>query len=240
MRVALHNAIKLQSGDAAGVIRECALSAGFDSVEFVPFSSAIDLADATTTKASPPLDLAVLPYALPGCSGIQAVEEAKTAQAGLKAIIVDDEPLHALEASRASVDGYLVEPLEASDFRHILERVVASLRDSYDSSVLLNSRNGAVRVALDDIVYCETSGHDQVLHLRKKPILAARCSSLALFELLSSSSRFFKVGSSYIVNLHEVIRFHAPSGDLALADGTAIPVPQRLRKSLEDALLSQP
>lgn len=239
MLVALHDAVALADGDARAIVCDRARAAGFEEVEFVQFGSAIDLADRLSSKTESPVDLVVIPYELKGLSGIGAVTEARAAQPGLNAIVVSDSPSHAAEAARAGIEGYLAEPVSSDGFARVLDRLFSALRSWRDASVLISTRSGSVRVGLDDIVYCETFGHDQLVHLLDRRTLSGRYSSLALFDLLACDERFFKVGSSYIVNLHEVSSLHTPSGDLSLADGTAIPVPQRLRKSMEEALLAQ-
>lgn len=237
--VALHDSLALADVDARAIVCEQAHAAGFEQVEIAQFSSAIDLVDLASSKADVPLELAVLPYDLLGLSGIQAIAEARSAQPDLIAIVIDAASTHAIEATRAGIDGYLVEPIDLIEFSRILGRAFATLRRRHDTSVLLVTRTGPVLIALDDIVYCETDGHNQRIHLKDRRALSGRYSSLALFDILACDKRFFKVGSSYIVNLHEVRRLHTPSGDLALSDGAGIPVPQRLRKSLEEALLAQ-
>ncbi|MBR0404713.1 MAG: response regulator transcription factor [Eggerthellaceae bacterium] len=239
MIVALHDAIALVDGDVRSVVRERAQAAGFDQVEFTRFESALDLVDQVADKASAPLDLVLVPYELPGLSGVQAIAEARSVQPEFYAVAVDDEPVHAAEAAHEGFEEYLVRPLVTAVFELAMTRAFAALRELYDSSALIETRSGARRIALDDVTYCETSGHDQLVHLRNGHAVAGRYSSQALFNLLAVDDRFFKVGSSYIVNLHEVSRLHTPSGELVLADGTPISVPQRLRKNLEETLLSQ-
>ena len=238
MLVALHNAVTVADGDVREIVRDRARNAGFDQVEFAGLESALDLIDRVTVKTAAPVDMAVVPYELPGMSGVQAVAEARTTQPLLYAIVVDDSPAHASEAARANCDDYLIAPLSSSSLDRACERAFEALRKLYSSSVLVDARGGALRIAFDDILYCETSGHDQILHLRDRSMVASRYSSQALFDLLSADERFYKVGSSYIVNLHEVRRLHTPSGELVLADGTPIPVPQRLRRDLEETLLA--
>lgn len=238
VHVAIHDAVVIADGDARESVRTLAKEAGFRHVSLINFCSAIDFVDLVTAKSGQLVEMVVLPYDLPGLSGVQAVTEARCALPYLYAIVIDESPDHAAEAFRFGIDGYLVQPLYSADFERILKRAFDLLFDLCNNSQLLNVREGLRRVPFNDIVYCETSGHDQLLHLRDGRTMVGRYSSQALFELLATDKRFFKVGSSYIVNLLDVSRLHTSSGDLTLFDGTSIPVPQRLRKSLEEALLA--
>lgn len=236
--IAMHDAVAIDGGNAREAVRERAREAGFNHVHFVDFRSAIEFLDKATAKGGQPIDLAVIPYDLPGLSAIQAVTEARASQPYLYTIVIDDTSAHAAEACKAEIDDYLVNPVNSTSFYRALERALLATSELYENSLLLSVREGIRRVAFHDIVFVETSGHDQLLHLRDGRLLTGRYSSQALFELLAADRRFFKVGSSYIVNLHEVSRLHTPSGELVLLDGTTITVPQRLRKGLEGTLLA--
>ena len=65
-----------------------------------------------------------------------------------------------------------------------------------------------------------------------------RISSQAFFEMLQHDKRFFKAGSSYIVNVN-MVRFVDPRSSTArLVDGTVVSIPVRVRKSLEEAIMA--
>lgn len=85
----------------------------------------------------------------------------------------------------------------------------------------------------DDMMFAETSDHDQVIHLQNKATVSTRSSSQALFNRLSQDGRFFKAGSSYILNLDNVRSIQGR--DVTFVNGEAITVPARSRKELEDA-----
>ena len=85
----------------------------------------------------------------------------------------------------------------------------------------------------DDMMSAETSDHDQVIHLQNKATVSTCSSSQALFNRLSQDRRFFKAGSSYILNLDNVRSIQGR--DVTFVNGEAITVPARSRKELEDA-----
>lgn len=73
----------------------------------------------------------------------------------------------------------------------------------------------------------------EAIHLQNKATVSTRSSSQALFSRLSQDRRFFKAGSSYILNLDNVRSIQGR--DVTFVNGEAITVPARSRKELEDA-----
>ena len=87
-------------------------------------------------------------------------------------------------------------------------------------------------------MYAQTDNHDQVLHMLDGNTVQLRCSSQDLFDRLSHDRRFFKLGSSYIVNLDFVESVRGNGATIAFTDGSAAPVPVRLRKATQDAVMA--
>ena len=238
MKAALHESISLADGNAAEVFAACAQRAGFKEMETVAFSSSIDLIDEAEPSKKNVLDVIVAPFQLSDTSIVSALEEVRVEFPFVYSIVFDKNPEQAAFASEAFIDGFLVEPVSRARFEEELARVFKSLARLHAASFVLNSCVGYRRIPFHSVHYCETSGHDQVLYLEDGRSLNARYSSQALFDLLSEDGRFFKVGSSFIVNLNEVDEVNTPAGTLTLSNGTKLSVPFRIRKPLERTLLN--
>ena len=237
MKVALHKSVMLSEGDASEVLASCAQQAGFAGPEIVCFNSSIDLIDELEPGKKDVLDLIIAPFHLSDTNIVSALREIRVELPAIYSIVFDKSIEHAAAASEASVDGYLTEPASATDFEKTLSRVLDSLKRLHAASFVANTVAGCRRIPFHSLFYCETAGHDQVLHFEDGRSLNARYSSQGLFDLLSADGRFFKVGSSYIVNLNEVEEVNAPTGTLMLSNGVKLPIPFRIRKPLERTLL---
>lgn len=236
--IALHNEIHLADGDIEDVVRDAARDANGEDVSFHRFDGPIDLVDMSSSTANDPVDLALLPYDLPGMTGIETIAEARDIAPLIKAMIFAPSIDHAADAATGSIEGYLVEPVDTASFERALARILSQIARLHDSSCLINSREGIKRVVYDQVLYCETSGHNQIIHFLDGTTLSTRCSSQSMFDSLSDDKRFFKTGSSYIVNLYEVAQVQTSKGIAVLSDGTELNVPARLRKGLETSLLN--
>jgi len=237
MKVALHKNVTLSESDAFNVLDSCARQADFAELNIVMFNSSIDLADELEPSKKDVLDLIIAPFQLSDTNFVSALEEVRVEFPEVYSIVFDKGIEHAAAASEASVDCYLAEPVSAAAFEKALARVFDSLKRLHAASFVANTIAGYRRIPFHSLLYCETSGHDQILHFEDGRSLGAHYSSQGLFDLLSEDGRFFKVGSSYIVNLNEVEEVNAPGGTLTLSNGARLPIPFRIRKPLERALL---
>lgn len=235
--IAVHNSTALQDGDVRKTIVGLAEDLQIVEPGFFEFTTAIDFVEKAASNDGHAIDLVILPYELAGISGVQAVIEARGTLPKLKAIIISDSADGAAEAAACNIDGFLTAPIKVDDFKRTVGNLLQEIDQLHGGSILVSSRGTAVRVEHDEILYCETSGHDQIVHLIGGASIAGRYSSQAMFELLRDDPRFFKAGSSYIVNLHEITESRS-NNTVLLSDGTTLSVPARLRKSLEVALLA--
>ena len=93
-------------------------------------------------------------------------------------------------------------------------------------------------IRFSQFLYSETADHDQEVHLTNGKTVSVRISSQAFFEMLQHDKRFFKAGSSYIVNVNMVRCVDPRSSTARLVDGTVVSIPVRVRKSLEEAIMA--
>ena len=78
------------------------------------------------------------------------------------------------------------------------------------------------RVKLNRLVYAETDNHVQKLYLSDGSLIKVRKSSTELFELLEEEPRFYKCGSTYIINMDYIVELSAKS--VSFSTGTKIPM----------------
>ena len=129
-------------------------------------------------------------------------------------------------------------PAQLADLQFVLERALCDVRECEEGTITLRMREGARRICPSRLLYVETVDHDQVAHLSDGSTCSMRIASQAFFELLEPLGQFFKAGSSYIVNVRKVKRIDASTSVATMCDGSAIPIPGRVRKVLEEAIVA--
>ena len=184
-----------------------------------------------------PLDLLVIDENLAEFPGISLVRELRDAGLTTSIVLMASDDGLAYEALMSGVEAYVPKPATSEAFDAVIANALADVAARRREAVALRFRDRVRYVDKRDIVFAETIDHDQVVHVRNGDKLAIRSSSQALFDMLSPDDRFFKDGSSFIVNL-SFVRSFGRDGSARLAEGSTVSVPVRLRRAFTDALLA--
>lgn len=226
-------------GSVQELLERCARETGIDAYQIHTFDNPLDAIEAAVgSKAEAIIDLLVCASDLPGLAGLQLVRELRDDGYAGHVIICARDNEGAIEAFALGVDGFMVEPVTADRLALLVSATLRKVVQDQADSIELRVREGLRRIRLPQLMYAETDSHNQNLHLLGGESFSIRLSSQALFDLLEPSGLFFKAGSSYIVN-YRAVRTLDPKASVALMmDGTRIPIPGRVRKALEDAILA--
>lgn len=189
--------------------------------------------------AEPLFDLLILQATSSELSPLQIAQDGRKSGYDGEIILIENAAKYALEARRAQVTGYLVNPIEETGLEAELSASIARLAKLDAESVTMRMRGGVKRVPFAQLVFAQTSNHDQVLHMRNGSTMQLRCSSQDLFDRLSHDTRFLKLGSSYIVNLDLVSSLNSNGETLIFVDHSTASVPVRFRKVVQDALFTR-
>lgn len=235
--------IELVEGDISSWLQRCAAAVGAEC-SLDEYANPIDLVEACTQALDKvPYDLVICAVDLVGVSGIHVVSELKALHQvsdELRVVLCSKDSEHAYDAQALKVDGYCVEPVSQADFDRVVGRNIREIAQLHGESAVIRCRDRVHRVAFPRVSYAETSGHNQVIHYAGgSDACEMRGSSRELYAILEGDGRFFKVGSSYIVNLDYVLQLDSKDGTALLADGTRIPIPVRNRKPFEQAMCAR-
>ena len=182
-------------------------------------------------------DLILCDIYMPGILGTDAIRELRTNGDDSHVIFLTSSVDHAVDAFAVHADNYLLKPYTYEQFETVVTPVINEILKAHAAYLPLKTRQGLRRINFGDIVYSETSGHEQAVHVAGGEVVASRMSSQALFDHLSGDSRFFKAGSSYIINLNAVIGVEG--GDVTMNSGDVSQVPVRLRRAVADAFFER-
>lgn len=125
-----------------------------------------------------------------------------------KLIFISHSKVHAVDAFMLNASHYLLKPLVLEDFKEALDRVVQEIERSKKTSFNLHCVSGFHHIKFKEIVFIETRKNYQCIHRKQGKTLKVRMSSSQLFEKLSHDSRFYKYGSSFILNLDKVLKIN--------------------------------
>jgi len=224
-------------GDVQAVITQCASDVG-TFAQIVRFASALELIDGVVRAGAESLvDVVVCAMDVPGMTGVEVAREIHAADEHATVVLCAETSTEAYEAVVARVKGYLVSPIETPAFERVIATCFERTVDFQEHSVVLRCRDKVRRLPFEEFVYAETFNHNQLVHVVGGAQYDMRATSQALFELLGNDPRFFKAGSSCIINLDHVRSVKSGGGVVSFDNGRTCSVPVRLRKAFEEALM---
>lgn len=162
---------------------------------------------------------------MPGILGTDAARELRAMHDNCQIIFLTTSRDHAVDAFSLDAAHYLVKPYSEKEFFAAIEKAINNLADRRGAVLTVKSVDGISRVELNKLVYAETDNHVQKLHLSEGNLIKIRKSSTELFELLEEDPRFYKCGSTYIINMDYIVELSAKG--VSFSNGAKIPLISR-------------
>jgi DNA-binding LytR/AlgR family response regulator len=192
-------------------------------IKSVSFSSPLDLLAFISKNGG--FDLLLLDVYMPGILGTEAARELRAMGDKCRVIFLTTSQDHAIDAFSLEAAHYLVKPYSEESFFSALDRAMETLEKKAEVYITLKSTDGISRVDLNKLVYVETDNHVQKLNLSDGRVITVRKSSSELFDLLGTEPRFYKCGSTYIINMDYIVELS--SKGVAFSTGAKIPIISR-------------
>lgn len=189
------------------------------------FATPLELLEYALSKGG--FDVLLLDVYMPGILGTEAARELRDMGDKCQIIFMTTSRDHAIDAFSVDAANYLVKPYTEKEFFLALEKVMDKLTKKDEDYITVKSVDGTIRIELNKLVYSETQNHIQKLYMLDGRVVNVRKSSTELFELLAEDPRFYKCGSTYIINMDYVIEISSMS--VAFSTGAKIPVLSRKR-----------
>lgn len=192
-------------------------------IKTVSFASPLELIAYVAKNGG--FDIVLLDIYMPGVLGTDAALELRNMGDNCKIVFLTTSRDHAIDAFSLDAAHYLVKPYSEKEFFSALDKVMDKLTKKDEVYITIKSTDGISRVDLNKLVYAETDNHVQKLHLSDGRVINVRKSSSELFELLEEEQRFYKCGSTYIINMDYIVELS--SKGVAFSSGAKIPILSR-------------
>lgn len=183
-------------------------------------------------------DLIFMDIYMPGPGGVsdslgmEAAKKLRDMGSRAKLFFLTTSREFALEAFDVEAFQYLLKPISQERLFGALDRFLESEEEERKRYILLKKEGRFVKVAVNDIVYCEAQGKAQCLHFADGRECWQRMTMMELYELLSPYQEFAKIGVAFIVNLEYVDSLSAQ--DICLTGGRKIYLPRGAYKGLRE------
>lgn len=187
-------------------------------------------------------DLIFMDIFMPGPGGISesmgmtAAKKLRNMGSRARLFFLTTSREYALEAFDVNASQYLLKPVTQERMFGVLDAFLENEEEERKKYILLKVEGRFVKVAVNDIVYCEAQGKIQCIHLSDGREYLQRMTMTELGTILSDYGEFVRVGSAFIVNLEYIDSMNAR--DVCLSGGKRIYLPRGAYKGLRERYLN--
>ncbi|MDO5479756.1 MAG: LytTR family transcriptional regulator DNA-binding domain-containing protein, partial [Clostridia bacterium] len=119
-----------------------------------------------------------------------------------------------------------------------LDKVVKSISNRKDKSIIVKTKDGSIKISYDNIVYAELVKRNVVYHLgnsTKAESISVRTSFTDTVKELSSDNRFIFAGKSMLLNMHHILGVRNET--ISFDNGEEITIGRKLCKEVHNTWL---
>ncbi|MGF6845503.1 two-component system LytT family response regulator [Chitinophaga sp. W3I9] len=185
-------------------------------------------------------ELVFLDIEMPGMDGFQVLEASEYHSFAVIFITAYDQ--YALQAIHHSALDYLLKPIDSQELKDAVEKAstqstvitAGKVEDllrflqqhlNQDERLALPTSDGLRMVVAKNIIYCKGAGMQTRLHLQEpeKPVMV--CRTLVEMEQWLADKGFFRVHSSFLINLSFMEKYiKGDGGEIIMSDGYSVPL----------------
>lgn len=177
-------------------------------------------------------DVLLLDIYMPKQTGIEGARQLRKRGFNGSIIFLTNSKEHAIDAFGVEATQYLVKPVEANYFYDVLDKSFRRIEKERRHFIALRTEKEIRRVAVRNIVYCETQGHSPCINLVGGEVLRSRIKLSELLDMVSEFEDFVPVGSIFIVNLSYVDTLTAK--EMTLTTGKVLYLPRGSYRVLKE------
>lgn len=175
-------------------------------------------------------DVLFLDIEMGDMSGVELAKRLRQMGAGLQIVFITGYMEYIAEGYDVEALHYLIKPVTGEKLSAVLERAVERLK-MRENALTISLADGVARVSLHEIRYLEVLKNYVTIHADEEYSVKRTLNELA--KDLDES--FYRIHRSYIVNLRFVKRISRT--EVALKDGTALPLSRKLYDGLNQAVI---
>lgn len=179
-------------------LSDFAAEEGID-LAFTRYGSAIDAAEDYKGQ----FQVVFLDIMMPGMNGMELAREIRQSDPRVCLIFVTSLAQFALEGYEVEATDYLLKPLSYPEFKLKMHRAFSKVSSSDAPVLRFQSYGGFLIVPIEEIQYCETSGHSVIYHAtsgdyrKHQPMKEA--------EKALQGMGFLRINSCYLVARKEIV-----------------------------------
>lgn len=236
MRIAICDDEAYYREEVYRLVNEYALENKMEEITAFVFTHAEELIEAI--NKSGPFDIYLLDVVMPGMNGIELGKYLRENGFNEKIIYLTTSDEYAVASYRVNASDYILKPYKEDEVISALERVIRSVSDRKDRSIIVKTKDGSVKLSFDNVLYAELVKRVVVYHLkggREVESLSVRTNFGDTVKELVADGRFAYCGKSILLNLHHVSEVESEA--VIFNDGRKIIAGKKLCREVHTAWL---
>lgn len=152
-------------------------------------------------------DIYILDVIMPDLDGIKLGQALRAKGVDGKIIYLTSSKEHAIDSFRVRAFDYILKPVVKEVFYKTMDEAISSINIKKDKCVIIKTKDGNARIALDNILYVENANRLLIYHLADgKDITSTtlRTSFSDAMQELVADERFYACGVGTVVNLNHI------------------------------------
>lgn len=188
---------------------------------------------ATFLASNQDYDIVLMDIELPKLDGMSAVNNLRKNKKMSQVIFITAHKDYVFQAFEVDAIDYLLKPIDDVKFFATIDRAMERIVNHDDKFLLLQTKNGFIRIHTKNIRFCEVFNHQVFIHTTKQKYQYIGTLDMLEAELDDS---FFRCHRSYIVNINHVI---SKQFDIAYIDGgDQVLISRRKQKKFNEKVLN--
>ncbi len=164
--------------------------------------------------------------------GMSAAEAIRRLDRDVVIIFITYTPQYAIRGYAVEALDYIVKPVSYFAFSQRLARAITRMKKREQKSVIISVKGGVVRLAVNNIYYIESQGHDIIYHTSLGDYVTS--GTLKEAEEALASLHFFRGSKWYLINLSQVEGLE--DGTAKLKGGKTVLLSRGRKKEFMEAL----
>lgn len=180
-------------------------------------------------------DILLLDVVMPGENGIDVAAEIRAFDSHIKIIFLTSSSEYAVQSYTVGAFFYQLKPIRRESFFRLMDSVISTCEKEQSDSLILQCKNGATRLELKRLEYCEVIHRTLFFHLSGGQVLENAGSLDDLCRHLEPYDCFLRVHRSYLVNLEYIQSISART--ITTSCLAEIPLPRGKYQEVKDRYL---
>ena len=183
---------------------------------------------------SSPMDIVFLDIIMPLLNGMDTARQIRKADPDVLIIFITCLTQYAIEGYSVRALDYVLKPVQYYAFSAKLNQVCEILASRQQNPILVNCRDGQIKLLPEQILYVEVQNHTLCYHTNQLLFHTTGTQSLGKLAVELKDSGFARCHQAYLINLHYVTRYDRSTVFLG---GETLPISRTYYRDFVQSLL---